>query len=344
MEKVAVLLANEFCNNGFESHILILSRKDIFFDIDPLVKIHKPNFEPGRHSFFIAAIKSIIYIRGVLKKNNVKNCLSFGDRYNAIFILGALFAGIKITISNRQNPLLSNGKFIDLLNKIFYPLAKSVIAQTQFAKDVFIKKYKHKSVTVIPNPVPQIAKSYYTKQRNKWIINIGRFGDQKNQFDLVNYFTEIIDDGDWKLYFIGDGDKRIKTQQAINRSHKSAKIEILGYIKDTSEYLMKGAIFAFVSRTEGFPNALAEAMAFGMAVISYDCIAGPSELIDDGVNGYLIPEGNEALYKKRLQELMLDEEKRISFGLAAIEKIRQFDKKNISKKYLDVVLNSENSN
>jgi GalNAc-alpha-(1->4)-GalNAc-alpha-(1->3)-diNAcBac-PP-undecaprenol alpha-1,4-N-acetyl-D-galactosaminyltransferase len=79
-------------------------------------------------------------------------------------------------------------------------------------------------------------------------------------------------------------------------------------------------------------------MAAGCACIAYDCIAGPSDIIDDGVNGFLIPEGDHELYKEKLKLLMEDKGLRERFGKAAREKMKQFDAEKITQRFLDFML------
>jgi GalNAc-alpha-(1->4)-GalNAc-alpha-(1->3)-diNAcBac-PP-undecaprenol alpha-1,4-N-acetyl-D-galactosaminyltransferase len=75
-------------------------------------------------------------------------------------------------------------------------------------------------------------------------------------------------------------------------------------------------------------------MSAGLAVIAYDCVAGPSDLIDDGHNGFLIPEGEDALYLQRLQALMADEALRVRLGKNAQQKMARFRPEQIAKQYL----------
>ena len=111
------------------------------------------------------------------------------------------------------------------------------------------------------------------------------------------------------------------------------KVIFTGASKDVNSYLLKSKIFAFTSDHEGFPNSLGEAMAAGLPVVSYDCVAGPSDMIDDGVNGYLVPVFDDELFIKRLDYLMSHEDERQQIGKAAREKIKQFDAKSICDKF-----------
>src|SRR5690606_21916517 len=94
---------------------------------------------------------------------------------------------------------------------------------------------------------------------------------------------------------------------------------------DVNKLLNNAQIFAFTSLTEGFPNALAEALAAGCACISFDCITGPRELIKNNYNGYLVDINDNEGYKTKLAELMNSFELREKFSKSSLEKIKQFN-------------------
>ncbi|MBX2966881.1 MAG: glycosyltransferase [Cyclobacteriaceae bacterium] len=332
MEKVASVLANEF-SHFFDTqiHVITLSKQDIAFGLDSSISIYQPDFNTSHISFISALIKSIYHVRSWLNKINPYCVISFGDRYNSLIILASIGLSLKVFVSNRQNPLLSNGFFIDLMNKVFYPFATGIVAQTEKARCIFLNKYRHRNIEVIPNPIRFTQKnSYYF--RKPIILNVGRFADSKNQFDLVHYFNKLETDN-WSLLFIGEGHKKHLTELALKALKEDKKVEIKGFSKNLEEYYLSSSIFAFTSRSEGFPNALGEAMAAGMAVIAYDCIAGPSDLIDNGINGFLVPVDNDAMYIQKLQELINNKELREIFGRNAREKMKRFDTTKIAKKF-----------
>ncbi len=116
---------------------------------------------------------------------------------------------------------------------------------------------------------------------------MGRFISSKQQSLLINIF-DTIDDNNWKLIFLGDGPKLQELKSKAKTKKSFGRIIFEGNVSNVDEYYAKSKIFAFTSNSEGFPNALAEAMSAGCACISFDCIAGPSDLIKDEINGYLI--------------------------------------------------------
>ncbi|MCP3931083.1 MAG: glycosyltransferase family 4 protein, partial [Bacteroidetes bacterium] len=109
---------------------------------------------------------------------------------------------------------------------------------------------------------------------------------------------------------------------------------LLGQVENPVALLKQADIFVFTSYYEGFPNALCEAMAEGLPAISFDCPSGPSDIIDNGKNGILVPNGECDAFVDELVDLVDDPEKRLAIGTEAL-KIRE-------KLSIDLIMNQWN--
>lgn len=334
-EKVMSVLANEAVNLGVKVHLIILSNKRRFYSTDERVNVYEPDFviESMPRIWFV--VRNFFWLRKTLSGIPVDHVLSFSGKFNSYVIMTSLGQGKKILISDRSRPGISYGKFLDLLNPFVYRLSKGIIAQTEKAKEFAWKQTKHSNIKVIPNPV-NIPGAEPSENREKLIINVGRFIGSKHQDWLMDYFEDSGISG-WRLSFLGDGKRLNEVKKKAQNSKNGLDISFEGNNKNISDWYNKASIFALTSTSEGFPNALAEAMAHGCACIAFDCVAGPSDLIDDGANGFLIPEADHKQYREKLILLMKEESLRRRFGKAAREKMKEFDSVKITRRYLDFI-------
>ena len=337
MERVITELANYYAENELvEVHLIKLTRGDNGFKLFNTVNIYEPTFVHKQFNPALRSLKTGLFLRRTIKRIAPDTILSFGDRYNAFSILFSLGLGIKIFVSNRMNPFASNGRIIDFFNKMLYPYASGIIAQTQTAKSVFEKRYRHANVTVIGNPVKEMKPVVSVNQKNI-ILNVGRFGDEKNQDLLVQYFYDLNPPG-WKLVFVGDGAKMPAVKERVRQLQLEERIVFAGSVSAIENYYRMSEIFAFTSTSEGFPNALAEALNTPLACISFDCLTGPSDLIEDGVNGFLVDVMDHEAYKLKLERLIKDPELRASFKKEAKIRVQKLNLENIAEQYLKFIL------
>jgi len=336
MERVMSELALYFYEHkNADVSVILLAQRDRFYVLPEGIKIYEPSFHYKKHSAAVHFFKTVFYLRNSVYKINPDSILSFCERYNSFVILSALFFKSKIFISDRSSPLASSGKIVDILNKYFYKLSKGIIAQTQIAKEILYRKNKHKNITVIGNPIKFLPRKDNAIRENI-IINVGRFAHKKNQHLLLKYFKEINDLW-WKIIFIGDGFRMPEVIKLSEELGLTQNVEFADRVSDIQSYYSKAKIFAFTSTSEGFPNALGEAMSAPLACISFDCVAGPKDLIDNGINGFLIKENDDKDYINKLKLLMCDEELRNCFEAEAFKKIQKYNIQTIGNSFYDFI-------
>jgi GalNAc-alpha-(1->4)-GalNAc-alpha-(1->3)-diNAcBac-PP-undecaprenol alpha-1,4-N-acetyl-D-galactosaminyltransferase len=213
-----------------------------------------------------------------------------------------------------------------------------IIVQTKDAKKILQKsRYRFCRFKVIPNPIELPSQTPELETRSKVVINVGFIGRQKNQVALLRTFSTSDVNKEWELHFVGDGPDRRHLVAATEKLGMSDRVRFLGERRDVPELLQRSQVFAFTSLSEGFPNALAEALAHGCACISYDCPTGPSDLIRNGVNGLLIPVGDERLFAEQLRYLLSDSDLRLTLGMEAKRSMQKFASARILRHFEDLV-------
>lgn len=188
------------------------------------------------------------------------------------------------------------------------------------------RKIKH--IVNIYNPLALDAHKTADMEK-KNIIAVGRLTEQKG-FDLLIKVWEKVEAemNDWTLNIYGEGELRGQLQKMIQEK-KLRNIHLRGYTDNIEEKYLESSIFALTSRYEGYVLVLIEAQAKGLPCISFDCKEGPSEIIDDGVNGFLIEEGDIEEYSKKLMILMRDISLRQRFSENARKDLEKYDIRNI---------------
>jgi GalNAc-alpha-(1->4)-GalNAc-alpha-(1->3)-diNAcBac-PP-undecaprenol alpha-1,4-N-acetyl-D-galactosaminyltransferase len=334
-ERVIATLANGF--SGFqdtEVHLILFLSNEVFYDTNKSIIIHSPNFNYRKYPLGSYIIPVYLFIRKTLKEIQPLSLLSFGSKYNSFVLLAALRLDIRTFISDRSQPNKTYGKLQALLNPLIYRLASGIIAQTSEAKKVIQKSTKHKNILVIPNPVSFLYNPKIKKE--KIILNVGRFIKTKGQYELIEIYNKVRK-YEWQLIFIGDGEQFNACTSKVKDLGLNEKVQFLGTIPNVQDYYHRASIFAFTSVSEGFPNSLAEAMSAGCACISYNCVAGPSEIIDNGENGFLVEINNVEEYASKLEKLIQYGDLRERFGYNAKDKMRKFDKCVIVTKTFDFI-------
>ncbi len=338
MERVMSELSNFFSTqNNIQVHLVLLSNDAKFYKISKNVKIYEPKFKFNNNYRIFYTLKTIAYLRHTIKMVNPVTILSFGEMYNSFVLLSTLFLNIQTYVSDRSKPDKRWGKTHESLRKLLYPKAAGIISQTQYSKRFISQETGHHNIRVIPNPIKPFLKDETIKENI--ILNVGRLILSKRVDLLIQLFSEINKvNSSWKLWLVGDGPEKCKLKQLVEDLKLDSHIKLWGNQKEINKFYSQAKIFAFTSESEGFPNAILESMSAGLPVIAFDCIAGPSDLIRNDVNGYLIPLGASELYKQKLLKLMNNTDIRVTFGANATRISRKYDITIIGNEYLNFIL------
>ncbi|HON17717.1 MAG TPA: glycosyltransferase family 4 protein [Salinivirgaceae bacterium] len=350
MERVMSEYANYLSqNNEYDVHLILYGRaNEIFYPIPSNVTLHKPNFKFNNKFRTWYTLKTLFFIRRKISKISPVAILSFGELWNNFILLATIGINIPVVVSDRCSPLKRLKPIDELLRKVLYKRAKFVIVQTNKAKEIYTRFLPKEKLLVIPNPIKKIQpNSNKPIEKENIILSIGRLIETKHHDRLIKIFSNL-DAPQWKLVIIGgDAQKQKnmeKLQQQIEELNLKDRVELLGYVKNIEEWYFKASIFAFTSSSEGFPNVVGEALSAGIPVVSYDCIAGPSEMIIHGVNGFLVPVFDDLSFAKYLQILIDNPNIRQEMGLEASKICSRFDINEIGVKFTNSLLYENPSN
>lgn len=326
-ERFVVNMANHYVTKTKVVIVGLYKNEKLYYHIDSKVVIEYCSTTYSPSSGFFSAIwsniKQIKTLYSICKNYNATSIVSFTTSANVLSIIVSKFLNLNIIISERANPYIYKpNKLWSVLRSMFYKYSNRLIVQTNFSK-VFFENYINKEkIEVLPNMVnPQFAilRSKYN-QSNRVILTVGRLDDNKAQDVLIKAFAKSkLHLSDWKLGIVGDGENRNKYQDLVSRLKIENEVFFVGNSNSVHEYYNKAGMFAFTSKSEGFPNAVLEALYFGIPTISSDCESGPRDLIKNGENGYLFEVGNIEELSEKLTSLALNQTLRERFSEAAIK-------------------------
>lgn len=171
-------------------------------------------------------------------------------------------------------------------------------------------------ISVIPNPSTFDTTVANQKAMTRKALAVGRLCPQKG-FDMLVKAWGMLPDRlktKWTLDIVGSGPDYANLRHLIDSAGLNQSITILPPTKDVKELYQSHSIYCFPSRYEGFGLSLMEAMSFGAASVAFDCPCGPSEMIDNGENGFLVTPGDIPGFAAGLERLMDDEILRSSIG------------------------------
>jgi len=180
------------------------------------------------------------------------------------------------------------------------------------------------NLEVIPNPL-----SFYpdekAKSENKIVLAVGTQNYQKG-YDRLLESWKIISKKypDWTLKIYGKIDKSLQLESLANTLDIVDTTEFHSPVKDIVKQYLNASIYVMSSRSEGFGMVLIEAMACGVPTIAFDCPSGPKNIINDGVDGFLVPNNNVKAFSEAMIKLIEDKELRKKMGKNAKQNMNRF--------------------
>lgn len=192
------------------------------------------------------------------------------------------------------------------------------------------------NMEVIPNAAMHVSKSY-SDVMNKRVIAVGRLDYQKG-FDRLIEAWKLIQRTrewtDWRLDIFGQGEWKDMLQQMIDERGLQHSVRINKPTKQIGEEYVKSSLLVMSSHYEGFPMVMIEAMACGLPVVSFDYKCGPKDIIQHGINGLLVPEGDIKALANAMMEVMADEAYRRMLSQNARKVVDTYSEEAVMKQWI----------
>lgn len=335
IERASSNTANGLSELGAKVYFLSLFKKEAFFKLNEGIEIIEPQ---GFNKTKLSLFKSILWIRKEVKRVNPEHILVFNKFYGAITALALLGTKYPYFLSERSSPLFVWRQPMRAINKFAFSIKppKGVIAQTNIAAEYQRKYFKKTEVIVIPNSVREVQ-LFPEIKREKVILAVGRLNDYLKGFDLLIESFAKLKNQDWELHIAGGDEEGEALKEQAERLGVIIRIKFLGKVKEIDKCYAYAGMFVIPSRSEGFPNALAEAMTAGCCCIAFDFVAGPNEMITNGVDGILVPSGDTQKLAEAIDDLIVKDDFRDVLAQKAIKTSQHFKKSTIISKIANVI-------
>jgi glycosyltransferase involved in cell wall biosynthesis len=334
--RVASYLSRAWAEDGWQVTVFTTDDGSVaaFFPLHPGVRHLPLGLRGDSRSVFQALSRNarrLVALRRAIRESRPDVLISFLDTNNVLCLLATRgLDRVPTLISERTDPGgRSIGWLWERLRRWTYPWADGLVTQSAHALAYFGPEVRAKG-RVIPNPVlpipgagPQAHPGGARPRR--LAMTLGRLDRVKGHDLLIEAFARLASAfPDWDLAIYGEGAEREALAGCVRAHRLETRIFLKGATAHPGLRLREADLFVLPSRTEGFPNALAEAMACGLPVISFDCASGPGELIRDGVDGRLVPAADVPALAEAMAQLMRAPLERARLAARAPEVLERF--------------------
>jgi len=348
MKKI-MLIVPSLIRGGVERVVSVLSKEFSKYYQVFVVIYHGPieykiygkliNLKTPTGSFLRKIINNfdrIIKLKRLIKETSPDYMISFMGNLQPILVFRPVIVSIHSNPDHFSN--FPRKLFLKTIYKL--PNVKKVITVSRGVEKKLNKKFYLKNTKTIYNPIDlKLIKQKLLAKRpidSDYIMAVGRLSREKGFDILINAFAKSNLKNKIKLIILGEGKERANLEKLIDKLDLKEQVILYGKVDNPFIY-MKYANFSILpSKSEGFPIVLLEALACGIPVIATNCETGPSEIVEDGENGLLVPVEDVESLKIAMDKLFYDKELYMKLKTNACRSVKKYDIKNIAQEWMEL--------
>jgi glycosyltransferase involved in cell wall biosynthesis len=334
-EHAMAIIANHWAAEGHTINILTYDdgAEPPFYQLDARIQ-HLPLGLAGDSPGRLAAIRNnwrrLRLLRDAIRDSAPDVVVSFIDQTNVLTLLAVEGLGVPALVVEQSDPHTFPIKPVwDYLRRVTYRRARRIVLLSARDAEYFAPRLRAR-VAVIPNPFLPPPATLDTNPpagatQPPQLIAVGRLHRDKG-FDILLEAFSLLKDRhpQWRLIVLGEGEERERLEGLREALRLGERVSFPGRVKDPYSFLARASLFVMPSRTEGFPLALCEALACGLPAVCTDCAGGVRDIIQDRVNGVLVPKEDAPALARALERLMADEGERRRLAARAPEVVERF--------------------
>lgn len=346
-ERVISNLANYFSTNGDDVTLVCLDQAEIKYPIAPSVKVKSLVNRKDKQNVFLRgyyALMTFVKLLQIIRKEKPDLTISFITSVNVWTGLCCLLLNRNYIVSERTSPNFSMRELSKLSKWIVFNIYRKakflVLPSKRMLESYFtLRHFKNlKNLTTVYNPINVFTSpSTVVVHPKDFILGVGRLNNNKRFHLLIDAFN-LLKEQDMDLLISGVGPNKEMLEKQVADLGLQSRVHFIGFKKNIQDYYSHAKLFVSTSMTEGYPNALVEALGIGCPAVATDCEFGPSEIIENGVNGFLVKldDKDELIYA--METLLKDEMLSSKFSKNA-KRINQTNSiENIAKQWDNLIL------
>lgn len=304
LERVSLNLANELSRRGIQVDMVLAEADGVFLELlDPKIRVVDLN-APSLKGYTFGLLR-------YLRREKPKALLAQGEEAGVASIVARWLSWVPTRVVVSCHSTISQYvprsqyfkvRFLPALMRLTYPAADHVVAVSSgvaddLAERVFLSRSQ---IHVIPNPsipsdfltlAPEKPAHRFFSSGLPVVVAVGSLVPAKDYPSLLEAFSMVLQHRDMRLIILGEGAERERLEGLISHLGIQDVVDLPGFVAPPWPFMASSSIFVLSSAWEGLPTVLVEALALGCRIVSTDCRNGPSEILEGGRHGELVPVG-----------------------------------------------------